>query len=213
MHRNKILCFLSLCILPFIGIAQTHAGLKGGIFTFDVNAAPIIIMDEGNSPQYEMAINKTKIGVHVGFFVLAELGPVFIEPEISFHTHSVDYTFENLQDPNEPVLNRDESYNTLDFPILAGFKVGPVRFGGGIAGHLFLNSNSDILDLEGYEQNFETITWGWQAVVGLDTWKFHLEAKYEGNFENFGSHISFYGNSYSFDAKPSRILVSIGISF
>ena len=196
------------------GHAQVRTGVKGGISLINFAADPLTITDEGGSPVYAMSVDKTKIGVHLGFFVQAKIGPVFIQPELLFNTQSIDYRFEGLQ-PDLGVEIRDENYQTLDFPVTVGLKFGPVRFGGGMTGHLFLNSNSDIDDLlaTNYEADFRTLTWGWHAGLGLDIWKLHIDARYEGLLDNWGNHMNFYGRSYEFDDKPGRIVVSLGISF
>jgi len=194
--------------------AQTRVGIKAGISTFDVSAPPVIVRDEGGVPAYEMSIQDTKIGLHIGFFLQAQFGPVFIQPELLVNTQTVDFKFKDLStvDP-QPDQIRDEIYQTLDFPLIIGAKIGPVRLGGGPMGHLFLNSNSDINDFEGYSQDFTVVTWGWQAGVGVDIWKLHIDGRYEGNLTNFGEHMRFHGQAYEFEGKPSRWIASIGISF
>lgn len=96
---------------------------------------------------------------------------------------------------------------------MMGLKYGPLRLQGGPVGHLFLNSKSDLFDLEGYDQRFDEMTYGWQAGIGLDIGKVILDFKYEGNFNNFGDHIVFGNNSYQFDDSPGRFIASLGIAF
>ncbi len=217
MKRIALLLSFVLVLFASAMHAQIRAGIKGGISTIDVTTSPLIIENESGSPVYEMGIEKTKLGVHLGFFVQAELGPVFFQPELLFNSQSIDYSFTDVNDPNATVQVRDENYQTLDVPLILGLKFGPVRFGGGMVGHLFLNNRSDFNDDElfgnNYQSNFETLTWGWQAGIGFDFWKLHIDARYEGNLDNFGNHMEFYGKGYEFDNPPSRIIVSLGISF
>ena len=195
--------------------AQFRAGIKGGVNFFDVSAPALSLVDEGGVAAYSLGIDKTKIGVHIGFFFQGEFGPVFVQPEVVFNSQGVDYRITDLQDPGMMSERRDETYQTLDFPLILGLKFGPVRIGGGPVGHLFLNSNSDLDDFFGdaYSASFNTLEWGWQAGLGFDFWKLHIDGRYEGNFNNFGNHMSFYGNDYEFDDTASRIVISIGISF
>ena len=146
MTRVALLLTLLSCVFTVQGLSQIRTGVKGGVNLIEMAPNPITIGDEGGSPLYSMSVDKTKIGVHLGFFVQAEIGPVFIQPELLFNAQSIDYRFDGLQ-PDLGVEIRDESYQSLDFPITVGLKFGPVRFGGGMTGHLFLNSNSDIDDL------------------------------------------------------------------
>ena len=214
MKRIALLLTVIATFMAAETFAQVRTGVKGGINLIEMAPDPVTIVDEGGSSVYAMSVDKSKIGVHIGFFVQAEIGPVFIQPEILFNTQSIDYRFEGLQ-PDLDVEIRDENYQTLDFPITVGLKFGPVRFGGGMTGHLFLNSNSDIDDFLGtdYEANFNTLSWGWHGGIGLDIWKLHIDARYEGLLDNWGNHMTFYGNDYEFNDKPGRIVVSLGISF
>ena len=207
-----------LAVMAFIlpeGNAQFRAGIKGGINVMDLSAPTLTIMNESGVDAYDLSIDKTKIGVHIGFFFQGEFGPVFVQPELLFNSQGVDYRFTNLIDPSAQVEVRDETYQTLDFPMILGLKFGPVRIGGGPVGHLFLNSNSDIDDFlgEDYSADFNTLSWGWQAGLGLDFWKLHIDARYEVNFDDFANHMNYFGESYSFGDTPSRVVVSIGISF
>jgi hypothetical protein len=75
---------------------------------------------------------------------------------------------------------------------------------------MFLSSTSELTDIPGYEQRFQEMTYGWQAGIGFDVWKFLLDLKYEGNFTKYGDHIRVFGNDYDFDSRPGRFLVTLG---
>ena len=192
--------------------AQFRVGIKGGLSSTDLSPSSVIILDQGDAQQFKLDVADAKYGFHLGFFIQGQIGGFFIQPEIIFNSASVDYRLEDLQGGG-PVLIKDEVYQNLDLPLLIGAKVGFLRLGAGPVGHLFLDSTSDLFDLEGYDQAFDAMTLGWQAGIGLDIWKLHIDLKYEGNFDNFGEHIVFHGNQYAFDESPARMLASIGISF
>jgi len=205
-----MLVFFLLATLP--ASAQVRLGVKGGLSTTDVPASTLLITDERAVDKFRLAVDNAKYGIHLGMFVQAQAGHFFIQPELLFNTVTVDYSIEDLQ-LGGPALVRDEIYRNLDIPLMIGLKFGPVRLGGGPVGHLFLDSTSDLREYPEYRQEFDKMTFGWQAGIGLDIWKLHLDARYEGNF-NYGSdHMVFYGEKYHFSEKPSRILFSAGISF
>jgi len=79
--------------------------------------------------------------------------------------------------------------------------------------HVFLDSTSELFDFANYEQNFDDLTIGYQAGIGLDIWKFVLDFKYEGNFQKYGDHLVFFGNQYQFDDSPGRMIASLGFAF
>ncbi|HUR31889.1 MAG TPA: hypothetical protein VMZ69_10690, partial [Saprospiraceae bacterium] len=106
-----------------------------------------------------------------------------------------------------------DSYRNIDVPVILGLKVGPVRVGGGPVGHIFLESQNGLSNYPGFEAIFDDLTWGWQAGVGLDFWKLHIDARYEGNFSKLGDQITFFGKRFDFDTNNNRFIASLGFSF
>ncbi len=200
---------------------QLRTGVKAGLSTLYVDATDQTILDSMGTPEYQLGVHKTKLGLHIGFFVQVSLGSVlFIQPELLFNSQTVEYKFTTIQEPQEETI-REENYQTLDIPVIIGFRLQQVRFGVGPIAHLRMNLNSDIDNdvddeeflNESYTVTSQTLAWGWQAGIGIDIWQLHLDARYEGNFEEFGSHMNFYGRPYSFGVKPGRLIISVGISF
>jgi hypothetical protein len=213
MGRIRQMVLLTVCI--FLGVqvfGQVRVGIKGGLSSIDVPPGSLIIFNEQDIEDLELRVQDAKYGFHLGFFMQAQMGHFFIQPEVLFNSNSFDYRLEDLQNL-DPVQIRDENYQYLDMPVILGFKAGPVRFGAGPVAHLFLDSTSDLFDFEGYSQSFDRLTLGWQAGLGFDLWKLHLDFRYEGNFTEFGNHLVFHGRRYTFDEKPARLIASIGISF
>ena len=94
-----------------------------------------------------------------------------------------------------------------------GIKLGPLRLGAGPVAHVHLNSNSELFDFDGFDQKFKELTWGYQAGIGLDLWKLVLDFRYEGNFNKYGDHLVFFGNTYAFDDNPGQLVASVGFAF
>jgi hypothetical protein len=190
---------------------QVRIGIKGGLSTFDLSPSDLVILDRNDAAAFKMKIDDAKYGIHIGFFIQAKTDFLFIQPEVLFNSNSIDYAVEDIQTGDIRIL--DENYQQLDFPVMVGFRIGVLRLGAGPVGHLAISSTSDLLDVEGYEQSFKGLTWGWQGGLGLDLWKLHFDIRYEGNLSNFGDHIVFFGKRYPFDERPSRLIASLGISF
>lgn len=212
MKKIIFVALLSILIAPSI-FAQVKVGIRGGISTTDIQPEQLLITNKQNVETFKLAVQEANYGIHLGLFAQARLGGFFIQPEVLFNSNSVDFQVTDLTDFNTLETIRRESYQYLDFPIMAGVKLGPLRLQGGPVGHLFVNSTSDLLDLQGYDQNFEKMSWGYQAGVGLDLWKIILDVKYEGGFKKFGDHIVFDDTNYNFDATNGRVVFSMGVTF
>jgi hypothetical protein len=76
-----------------------------------------------------------------------------------------------------------------------------------------LNTNTELSAWDGLKEEFNNLTIGYQAGIGLDIWRLHFDVRYEGNFSRFGDSITVNGNSYQFSNNPERVIGTIGFSF
>ncbi len=206
MKRLLVLLFLSVFALSGLR-AQIKLGVKLGGSTTSLNSSDISLFDQGGFKELELALRDAKYGVHGGFLVQLKLGGFLLQPEFLFNSNKVDF---EVTDVNTLVSQiKSEQYQYLDIPVMLGMKLGPLRLMAGPEAHVFLANTSGLFDFDGYKQDFEALTLAWQGGIGLDLWNIMLDLRYEGNLNNFGSHINFKGNSYSFDQRPSRWLFSV----
>lgn len=203
--RKKIMILVLLIISSGYMFGQVKFGVRGGVSTMDITPKDIMTTD------LKMKIDKVYFGIHGGLFLQAEIGKFFIQPEILFNSNKVDYL---ISDIKAGLVNTilTERYQYLDMPVMVGLKVSALRFQVGPIGHYFLHSKSDLLNISGYEQKFNSFTFGYQAGIGVDFGKVVLDLKYEGNFSNYGDHIRIDNQAYNFDDKPSRLVLSVGMS-
>lgn len=207
--------FLSLVLCTTISVisAQFKAGFIGGISTFDVDNQEISIFNEDGAQEFALILEEGNYGYHLGIYTHFQLGQFFIRPEVVFNSNSADFRIFDEKDPEVVQSVFTEKYNQLDIPVLVGLAFGPLRLNAGPVGHVHLNSVSDLFDFQEYDQNFKTMTVGYQGGVGLDIWKISVDLRYEGNLDNFGDHIRFFGNEYAFSERPNRLMASVGYRF
>ncbi len=208
--KNLILLLLMFGV--FSGVhGQIEFGIKAGISSYDLAKDGILINDGNQNIKWN--ISNAGYGHHFGIYTrLSALG-IFLEPSMLFNSNTVTYDITTYGESGVFNTIKNEKYNHLDIPVVAGFKLGVLRFQGGVVGHLFINSISDVVDIKGYEQRFKRASYGWQAGTGLDIWKFRLDLMYEGNLDKFGDHITIGGHNYAFAETPGRILLTLGYKF
>jgi hypothetical protein len=189
-------------------------GVRGGVSTTEIAANDLFVTNAEEMNELQIGIQEANYGYHFGFFAQARAGSFFIQPEVLFNSNTVDFKVVDLT-VNEAVPEiLNEKYQYIDIPVMLGFKLfNTVRLQGGPVGHVYLNNASELVDIEGYEDKFEQFTYGYQAGLGLDFWKLVIDLKYEGNFNNFGSHINIDGRAYEFNQAPTRLVASVGIAF
>lgn len=209
--KKSMLLFLA-CFLCFQTLqAQIKAGVKAGLSTMDVKPGQFIITNGEQADELGLSLTEANYGGHFGFFVQAKMGNFILQPEVLLNTNMMEYNVKDLE--TGEVFTKKESFQNLDVPILMGLKLWKFRFTGGPVAHIHLNNTSELVDFDGYDQKFDEMTWGYQAGVGLDIWKFMFDLRYEGNMQNYDGNMSFFGNDVNFDRTPGRMIASVGIKF
>ena len=211
----RTVIFLFIATFAFINTnhAQVKFGVKAGLSTIDISPNEIAINNPDNNQNLGLSIAEAKYGFHAGIFTTIPLGKWFIQPEVLLNTAKVEYQLTDLSFSEVTNGFFSESYTSLDVPLLLGFKLGPLRLNGGPVGHIHINSQSELTDIDGYSQKFADMNYGWQAGLGLDIGKLRIDARYEGNFNKFGEHINFDDTAYNFDNSPGRFIASVGFAF
>lgn len=210
---KKSALFLTLMIMATMAYSQVRFGIKGGLVTSSLNEENLAILDQGGTNRLRLALKDANYGVNFGFLIRAELGSAFIQPELNFRSNSVNFTLDDLGDPGGANDVLKESYQYLDIPVMLGFRLGPLRIQGGPQGYFFLNSTSDLVDFDDYDQNFKDFTVGYAVGGGLDIWNLMLDVRYQGSFNHFGDHINFFGNQYEFSQSPAQWNFTVGWLF
>lgn len=190
-------------------------GLRLGGATTAIDATTQNITGTNGMDSLLVNLQSSNFGIHAGVFARVKFLDFYLQPEVLFNTKSQEYTVYNLQDETEKVL--EDKFTSLDIPIIVGYKYSSLRFQGGVIGSMVLTNSNDLIDYfatqEDLVTSLEGFNWGWQAGIGLDIGKFMIDLKYEGNFNKVAEDITLYGNTYNFDARVNRFLVTFGYSF
>jgi hypothetical protein len=161
-----------------------------------------------------LSIQEAKIGYYAGLFGSFNRGSFLLQPELLFNSNRVDYSFRDFKKPTIIDTIRTERYSQLDVPVLLGAKVGPLLLKAGPVAHIHLNSSSGLTSISGLTEKWRSAMWGYQIGIGLGfSSRMHLDIRYEGNFDKWGTHIKLGGQDFNFSQKPSRWLVNIGYAF
>ena len=81
----------------------------------------------------------------------------------------------------------------------------------GPVAHIHLDNTSDLFNLDEFDDRFDTAQYGFRIGVGGHLGKINVGLEYEGNFSQFGDHITIAGEEFSFDSRPSRLILNLGI--
>jgi hypothetical protein len=213
---TKKICLLVLMVFALNSVDAQNIfkyGFRIGGGTTSINATPQDVFDGVDS--LKMTLGSSNFGIHVGGFARVTIKNLFIQPELLFNTKGHEYTVYDLNGNVKEVL--DDRFTTLDLPIMVGYKFSSLRFQAGPVGSMTLTNRNDMVDYfkaqDDLVSTLQGLNWGWQAGLGLDISKFMIDIKYEGNFKKVGNDIVIDGNTYNFNGRANRFLVTFGYSF
>lgn len=210
-----MLILMTLTVFQQTASAQIFSwGVRLGAASTDIDATPQMIYEgNANIDSLRMTVSDANYGIHGGLYARIKLGPLYVQPEVLFNSESYDYTVEDLnQNGLSEVLS--DQFNSLDIPIMVGIKTGPIRFQGGPIGSVLVSNDNQLETLsETYERRLSNLTWGYQAGLGVDIGSVNVDLKYEGGLSTLGDSYEIYGNTYNFDSRENRWVLTVGLKF
>jgi hypothetical protein len=209
MRKVSLLTFLLFSVL--ITQAQLlRFGLKAGISSASLKVDELVNISSSQS--YSIKTYNPGIGFQAGIFGRISVAKLYVQPEFLFSTSASEVKVNNIKDGTFAI--RNQKFNKIDIPVLAGIKTGPLRLELGPVASFVLNSKYDLFQEDGFKSNFRKATIGYQAGVGFDLFKtLTLDVKYEGSISKLGNGITVSGVKYPYDTRTSQWIASLGIFF
>lgn len=131
-------------------------------------------------------------GWAVGGFIRANLGPLYLQPELYFNEQGSDLTFrDHPADPNRTDFAGRVRLTTMDVPVLVGVRLIPLdkfnlRLMAGPVYTRVLNERiNDLQLLDRDKYSFEKENLGYQAGAGIDIGKLTFDMRYQGTINEF----------------------------
>lgn len=195
---------LTLLIALLIGIsanAQLDLGIRAGA---GLAQAGISDFNSAVSAIEGIESGDREISFHAGAYLKIDLPIVFVQVEGIFN--QMNQTASVNPGNNQPLENIELDLSRMDFPILVGTDLGPLR---AMVGPVYSVNLSDLNDKVGSE-NLEAGTWGYQLGVGLQLSKLIIDLRYEGAFSPWASNLIVNQTDYSVDLRSSQLLLCLG---
>jgi hypothetical protein len=173
----------------------------------------VTTITSGSSTYTVDGLTSAKYGFHGGAFVRLTLFGVYVQPELLFSTRTNEYTVTNVTNQASPVAYlAKQNFNKLDIPVMVGLKLGPIRLNAGPAASLLINSPKGLITNPDYKNNYNRLTFGYQAGIGLDVLFLTFDIRYEGSLIKYQNQIqNLTGSKYNLDDRPNAFLFSVGI--
>jgi hypothetical protein len=202
-NRLLIIAAFLLMICQFTD-AQIKFGIRGGFNSSRIN------VENFQVPGFDdLEYAKGDIGYHIGVMSQIKVIGIFVQPELLFTIAKNDIRLTSSTGDEYG----EEKFYKIDIPVIAGLKLGPVKFQAGPVATMMVGSKSDLLDANGIDQTFKGVTIGYQAGLGLELSSLLVDIKYEGNLSNLGDGMVVGGTTYHFDHRMNMWILSFGFLF
>jgi hypothetical protein len=210
MKKLILIVFSVLIALP--AFSQVKFGLKAGLSTTNLKMTDLKTLTSGETEYVVNAIKGANYGFHGGAFVRFSMMGFYVQPELLFASRTDEYSVTELDNPAVVVK---QQFNQLDLPVMLGLKVGPLRLNAGPSARLLINSPKDLIDHPDYKTMYNSLTFGYQAGIGVDLLKrLTVDLRYEGSLQKYQTQIeNVAGDKFKLDDRPNAFLLSVGLMF
>jgi len=207
MKKLILMLIASMFIVSMSNAQFFNYGIKAGIGFSSLKMEDITGINDG-SDVYNLITGDGVMGYHFGLQTRIDLALLMIQPELYFNAGGG--TVEQVVDDGvSEILN--VKFNRIDIPLLVGVKLGPARINLGPVGSFVISETTDLTELNpDFELFSKSMTWGFQAGLGVDISKFSIDARYEGSLSVLGESLSVGGTEFPMDARPSQWIISLG---
>lgn len=206
--RSVIIVLLSFVSLT-LSYSQIEFGVKAGLST-RVGGAENFFKDELSNKAFW---TNAQYGHHLGIYTRLTAAFLYLEPSILFNSDKVTYSIDDYTEGNLYNAIIEDSYKSIDVPVVAGLKFGIFRVKGGVTGHIPISSVKDVLNVTDYDVTFSKGKFAWLAGAGLDIWRLRLDVQYEGRLSSQRDYVTIGDHNYYFDSSNPIVSATLGFRF
>jgi len=206
---KKLLALLLVVFITLPAISQLKFGIKAGVSTTSITMDDAKSITSGNASYLLGKAEGANYGYHLGIFLRANISKLYIQPEVLFASRSNEYTLSKVNSVVDSISVK-QNFQKLDIPVMVGVKLGPVRINAGPVGSLRIGSPKDLIDDPDFKAMYASMTFGYQAGLGLDILKkLTIDLRYEGSLSKYQNKLE----GITLDDRPNAFLLSLGLMF
>jgi len=147
-----------------------------------------------------------------GLWGQKKFGWLYTDANILYTSYGMSYEVSgaNSDDVNLKVLS--EKFNYVDIQVMGGLTSNGFRLGVGPVAHILANHNSDLMNVQYFNERMRKISYGFSGAIGYDFKNFSIDIKFDKAFRTIGDHM-YYGTRKSrFQETPDAFTFSVAYS-
>jgi len=160
-------------------------------------------------------------GYSLGGFMQFRVNNIYFQPELLYNHTSTIIADQLVGQPNV-TAELDMNFNSLQVPLVVGYRTSPsgnaFRIGGGVFFNFLLNSNGVFKEIPGssvdipddFFDGFNNTSMGWRLNVGYDLGPFLFDIAYQQSFSKLAEELSRLGADFTELGKETTWLFKVG---
>ena len=210
----KTFLFLALtlcCSLPQLS-AQTSFGLRLGMSPECTPGTTYLIVNR-NNPIRECIFNveRVQFSGQVGIMARVDRERFWFMAEALYgkskEQYSFQYTYRSAEQARQTYSIQK---TTLDVPVSAGVKFGPVEVFSGLVFSKDLAQKVDLDDMDHYAMSSPAVRFGWHSGIGLHFGAVILDVRYQQFFSRYGAGQFVGDQELCLQSITDRIMITTG---
>ncbi len=167
---------------------------------------------EDNYVIHQIQLNRTLPQISFGLFGQKKFGWLYAEGSVLYSSYGMVFDVTSFVTEEGPSFQLTEKFGYIDLQVMGGLTSHGFRISVGPVMHILANHNSELANLENYNQNLRKTSYGFSGALGYDIGRFCFDLKYDKAFRTVGDHI-YYGDKKSlFLETPDALSLSVAFA-
>lgn len=161
---------------------------------------------------HQIQLNRTLPQISFGLFGQKKFGWLYAEGSVLYSSYGMVFDVTSFVTEEGPSFQLTEKFGYVDLQVMGGLTSHGFRISVGPVMHILANHNSELANLENYNQNLRKTSYGFSGALGYDIGRFCFDLKYDKAFRTVGDHI-YYGDKKSlFLETPDALSLSVAFA-
>ena len=207
-------------LLMFAFVVSMHSQVSmvvtTGISPQQTPPSHYIFVNRSTPDEFTFDLRTVKASVFIGAGARYDIKPFFFQAEAQYnkreYVYDVSYVYTGRGRTDE-VTEYEEQMDVINLPVSVGVDLGILDVTSGFVPQIILSQQSDLADLEGYNQDLKTMRFGWQTGIAANVNQLRIGLNWQSDFNNYADHANIRNQSLELAGRSSRLLGTLSFIF
>ncbi|HZV45466.1 MAG TPA: hypothetical protein VFF90_13360 [Saprospiraceae bacterium] len=215
---KKFFVLTTVFLFAFVVSMQSQVSMvvTAGISPQQTPPSHYIFVNRSTPDEFTFDLRTVKSSVFIGAGARYDIKPFFFQAEAQYnkrvYVYDVSYTYTGRGRTDE-VNKYEEQMDVINLPLSMGVDLGILDITSGFLPQFILSQQSDLSDLEGYNQDLKTMRFGWHTGIAANVNQLRIGLNWQSDFNNYADHAYIGNQSLELAGRSSRLLGTLSFVF